>query len=287
MVSDRNGARVRTLCADQRSRSSVEGRSAAIPAEPAILGEGRFDRQTGRIVRGRAGLGTPGLTRRMEMGFAAPVTTFLPLKHTALDTGSSRSISRHFIELCQWQPSTRTGPPWKLQWQVFEVVRDQIIKIDTSEPGATSPADAPPSGGTFDVREYAVLRVDQDRNAEWAVTKGPQARTQRIESDAERREIRDEALAQQYGAEELAIGSAEYDVNRRPAMSYVGAHGCGQIEVYGGRLTPSKPWWCAPTPRRSVSRRRRPRSISRDPRTSPSRPMSTPMPSAVSTSVRT
>jgi TPR repeat protein len=173
-----------------------------------------------------------GRTRRAEMGFASPGAKFLPPKHTELAIGTTRSTTRHFIEQFQWRPSTRTGPPWKLEWQVFEVVRDQIIRIDTSEPGATSSGDAPPPGETFDVREYAVLRVDEDGNAEWAVLKGPQARTERIESDAERREIRDEELARNAALKNVDW-KRRYDVNRRPVMTYVGADGCGQMEVYG------------------------------------------------------
>jgi hypothetical protein len=131
-----------------------------------------------------------------------------------------------------WQPSTRSGPPWKLEWHVFEVVRDEIIRIDTSEPNATANRDAPPTGETFDVREYAVLRVDDEGNAEWAVLKGPQARTERIESDAERREVRDAKLARD-AALKRVDWTRRYDVNREPAMAYVEADGCGQIQVYG------------------------------------------------------
>ena len=46
--------------------------------------------------------------------------------------------------------------------------------IDTiSEPLVTSASDPPPSGKALDVREYAVVRVDDEGNAEWAVLKVP------------------------------------------------------------------------------------------------------------------
>lgn len=130
-----------------------------------------------------------GRTKRVEMPFDLPGAQFLPLKYTELATGPMRSLIRHFIEVFVWQPSGRSGP-WNLQWHVFEVVRDEIITIETAEEIATVNADAPPSRETFDLREYAVVRVDDEGNAEWAVLKGPRPRAQRIESNAERRKGR-------------------------------------------------------------------------------------------------
>lgn len=173
-----------------------------------------------------------GRTKREEVGFAPPGAQFLPLKHTELATGPTRSLTRHFIEIFLWEPSTRSGPPWKLRWHAFEVVRDQVIRIDTSDALPSADGDMPPSRETFDVREYAVLRVDDEGNAEWAVLKGPQPATARIESDAERREVRDGEAAR-----DAALKSVDwkrrYDVNRHPAMSYADADGCGDIHVYG------------------------------------------------------
>jgi hypothetical protein len=173
-----------------------------------------------------------GRTKREELGFGTtPGSRFLPLKHTELATGPARSLTRHFIEIFLWEPSTRSGPPWKLRWHAFEVVRDQVIRIDTSDALPSVDRETPPSAETFDVRDYAVLRVDEDGNAEWAVLKGPQPATARIESDAERRELSD-----QQAARDAALKSVDwkrrYDVNRRPALSYVDAEGCGDIQVY-------------------------------------------------------
>ncbi len=136
-----------------------------------------------------------GRTKRVPMPFELPGARFLPLQYTELATGRTRALTRHFIEVFVWQPSGRSGP-WTLQWHVYEVVRDEPIRIDVSdEPLATVAGDAPPSQESFDVREYAVLRVDDEGNAEWAVLKEPRPRTQRIESDAERREVREGARA--------------------------------------------------------------------------------------------
>jgi hypothetical protein len=172
-----------------------------------------------------------GRTKREEMGFAMPGARFLPLQHTELATRPTRSLTRHFIELFVWQPSTRSGP-WRLEWHLFEVVRDQIIRIDTAEPLTTVDGNAPPSPETFDVRDYAVVRVDDDGNAEWAVLKGPGARTERIETDAERRAARETTAAR-----DAALKGVEWskrsDVHRRPAMTYVDSEGCGYFQLVG------------------------------------------------------
>ena len=172
-----------------------------------------------------------GRTRREEMPFELPGARFLPLRHTELATGPTRSLVRHFIEMFVWSPSARSGS-WTLQWHLFEVVRDQIIRVDTVESLATVEGDAPPARDAFDVREYAELRVDDAGHAEWAVLKGPHAATQRIESDAERREVRDAEVARD-AAMSRVDWSRRYDVFRQPAMTYVDAEGCGYVQVYG------------------------------------------------------
>ena len=95
-----------------------------------------------------------GRTSRKEMMFGERGARFLPLRHTELATGPTRSIVRHFIEVFVWYPSGPSGP-WTLRWHLFEVVGTQIISIDTSESLATAEGDVPPAPDTFDVREYA------------------------------------------------------------------------------------------------------------------------------------
>ena len=97
---------------------------------------------------------------------------FLPLRYTKLETGPTRMLPRHFVEAFVWQPWGKTGP-WDLRWYVFEVVRDEIITREGSEPLTTAQGDAPPSAESFDPREYAVLRVNDDGDAELAVLSGP------------------------------------------------------------------------------------------------------------------
>jgi hypothetical protein len=172
-------------------------------------------------------------TKRVPMPlFTVPRARFRPLAHTELATGPTRALARHFVEAFIWQPTGKAGP-WNLQWHVFEIVRDEIIRIDaTTEPIATVNGDAPPSRESFDVRDYAVLRVDHDGNAEWALLKGPRVMTQRIETDAERREVRAEAAARD-AALKAVDWTRRYDVHRTPAMTYAGSDGCGNVQVYG------------------------------------------------------
>ena len=199
--------------------------------EPVI-----FDLGPGHLVQWTLAAATvtfEGQSKRTQMGTSSPGSRFLPLRYTELATGPTRSSRRHFIEMFVWRPSTRTGGPWKLHWYLYEVVRDQLIGIDTvSEPLATADGDAPPSRDSLDGREYAAVRVDEWGNAEWAVVKGDAPRTQRIESEAERREVRDTEMARDAALKQVDW-SRRYDVNRPPTMSYVDSDGCGRILVYG------------------------------------------------------
>lgn len=160
---------------------------------------------------------------------------FLPLQHTELATGATRSLSRDFIEAFVWSPDVKSGRwsgQWNLAWSVFEIVRDEMILIDVPDSLITVDGDAPPSRDTFDIREYAALRVDDEGNAEWAVLKGPHAGTQRIETDDERRETRETATARD-AALKRVDWKQRSDVQRQPSMTYVDAGGCGFATVYG------------------------------------------------------
>ena len=165
------------------------------------------------------------------MGIEVPGARFLPLQHTELATGPNRTLTRHFIEVFVWEPTGRSEG-WNLRWHLFEVVRDQIVRVDTVESLATVEGEAPPARDTIDVREYAVVRVGDAGHVEWAVLKGPHRQTQQIESDAERREVRD-ADGARAAAMKRVDWDDRHDVYRQPAMTYVDAEGCGHIQVYG------------------------------------------------------
>lgn len=170
-------------------------------------------------------------TKRESLPLAMSGARFLPLQHTELSTGPTRSLTRHFIEVFVWYPKGRTGP-WNLQWHLFEIVRDEIIRIDTPEPLLEIPGDAPPARDGFDVDEYATVRVDDDGNAEWAVLKGQRAETGRIETDAERREERETRSARDVTLKKVDWNRRS-DVHRQPAMTYGDAEGCGDFQLGG------------------------------------------------------
>ena len=170
-------------------------------------------------------------TRRHDMLLAQPGGRFLPLRHTELDTGPARALPRHFVEAFVWEPDTRSGP-WQLRWRIFEVVGDEIVHIDGPESLATVAGEAPPARDAIDVRDYAVLRVDDEGHAEWAVLEGDRRETRRLESDAERREVREQAAARD-AALKRVDWARRLDVQRPPTMSYIDADGCGFLEVFG------------------------------------------------------
>ena len=175
-----------------------------------------------------------GRTKRTAMPLAGPGARFLPLQHTELSTGPTRSLTRHFIEVFIFYPKGGTGP-WNLRWHLFEIVRDEIIRIDTPDLLLEIPGDAPPARDGFDVHEYATVRVDDDGNAEWAVLKGQHPETGRIETDAERRKERDTRLARDAALKKVDWNRRS-DVHRQPAMAYAESDGCGLIQLYGWTL---------------------------------------------------
>jgi hypothetical protein len=169
--------------------------------------------------------------KRHPMPFAQRGDRILPLQHTELATGPKRALTRHFVEMFVWQPSGKSGP-WTLRWHLFEVVRDEIVRIDTPDTLVTVVESPPPSRDAFDVREYAVVRVTDDGNTEWAVLKGPHRGTERIETDVERVEARETRLKR-----DTALKNVDWkrrsDVNRQPALTYADADGCGYVQVFG------------------------------------------------------
>ena len=173
-----------------------------------------------------------GRSKRTAIDFEpSPSRQFLPLKYSELATGPSRSLARHFVEVFVWEWSPRPGA-WMLVWHLFEIVGTEIIDIVNSKPIATVYGDAPPSPRTFDVREYAVVRVDDEGHVEWASLKKPHLETQRIATDAERGEVRVHEDARR-AANPRVDWSRRYDVSRPPIMNYVDADGCGHVHVHG------------------------------------------------------
>jgi hypothetical protein len=160
-----------------------------------------------------------------------PGIVFLPLHHTVLTVGPSGSIRRHFIEVSVWVPA-RDRQSWTLRWELYEVVRNELIVVSTESSLTTISAQEPPTAPPFDVDEFARVRVDDNGNAEWAVLAGPRKRTEAIQSDAERQEEKQQKLALA-AADARLDWKLERDVRRTPALTYVDGNGCGNVFVYG------------------------------------------------------
>jgi hypothetical protein len=158
-------------------------------------------------------------------------TVFLPLEHTVLSVGPSRATRRHFFEVSAWVPA-RDGQTWTLRWDLFEVVRDELITVANVNPLTTISMPEPPAAPSFDVHEFARVRVNFAGDAEWAVLAGPLKRTEAIESDAERQEVKQQKVARA-AADARVDWKLERDVHRTPALTYVDGEGCGNVFLYG------------------------------------------------------
>ena len=88
-----------------------------------------------------------GRTSRKEMMFGERGARFLPLQHTELATGPTRSLVRHFIEVFVWYPSGPSGP-WTLRWHLFEVVRDSDHHASTPRSRSPPPKEMRPPRAT-------------------------------------------------------------------------------------------------------------------------------------------
>ncbi len=221
--------------------AALAGRSREFEQECLLLGSvgfdhgfepALFDLSPGHFVQwtlAAVSVTHDGRTRRHELGHQHPGTRFLPLHHTRLAAGPAGPDARDFVQLFMWIPSKPAE--WQLWWHVYEVVGDDLVRVDTSGPILTAEGERPPSRDGFDVREYAALRVDDQGHAEWAVLKGPGARAERIESEAERREVRDAALARER-AKKSVDWNRRHAVKLPPSFAYTDADGCGLAHLY-------------------------------------------------------
>jgi hypothetical protein len=168
-----------------------------------------------------------GHEERMDVALAHfHGSVFLPIQHTELPAEPTR---RHFVEFITW--ATPKRGTWVLMWHLFEVVRDDLLVITTEEL-ATIAAERPPAGQPLDVRRMAQVRLTDSGDAEWAVLVGPHPRSELIESDAERQEVKEHG--QRRRAADAAVDWTRVrDLDRRPALAYADAEGCGRVFVYG------------------------------------------------------
>jgi hypothetical protein len=169
-----------------------------------------------------------GKDTRIKMPLTMGPAVFLPLQHTELDVGRLRSMRRHFIEAPLWVPG-HDDQTWTLTWNLFEVVRDELVTI-AAEPTVVVSAQRPPTDPSFDVHKVAMVRVNDHGDAEWSVFAGPHPRTEPIEFDAARQEDR------QLGrARTLAFAHVDWtrtgDLRRAPRLTYADADGCGNAKM--------------------------------------------------------
>jgi hypothetical protein len=174
-----------------------------------------------------ATVGYAGKEKRIDLGLAQHRPIFLPVQHTVLETGPSRSTRRHFFELFQWQPDDRG---WTLIWRLFEVIRDSVESV-TGELLVTISDPRPPASPPFNVRDFVQPRVEENGHPEFVLS-GSKARSVIVESEAERQEAREQSRARAE-AESRVDWDVRKDASRAPAWTYADSDGCGAVFVYG------------------------------------------------------
>ena len=170
-----------------------------------------------------------GKERRVETA-ALRGSRFYPVQYTELAVGPTRSVRRHFMELFAWVP---TAPrQWDLMWQLFEVVREELIPI-ASNVGvlATIHAEEPPLGDMSDVRRLAAVRTTDTGDAELAIIGGTTPRTVLIETVEEREEAQRVEAARIEARKKVDV-KREFDVRRPPSFTYSDVQGCGGLIVH-------------------------------------------------------
>jgi hypothetical protein len=174
-----------------------------------------------------------GKQRRVD-GFVrtSPGVVFLPIQHTRLLAGPTRSTPRHFVEVMSWLPSQRHS--WVLNWSLSEIVRDELISVAEGEL-TTASGPRPPVDSSVDLRDLVRLGVNDLGIPEWRILKGPDARSQGIPSESEREEI-----AGLERARRLADADVDWnrmmDRSRPPSLTYSDSNGCGNVQLFGWSL---------------------------------------------------
>jgi hypothetical protein len=169
-----------------------------------------------------------GSTTRSEMRLAARGAAYLPLRYTPLYPADPKGMLRHFVEVFLWQPGPQSA--WSLNWHLFEVVGGELLRIADDDAVMTSPT-RPGASPSEDVRHRVTVRTDASGKAEWAILEGAHARSGPIESDEERREVRELEAAREAAASRVDW-TRKYDVRRLPSLNYGLSDGCGNFFVY-------------------------------------------------------
>ncbi len=169
-----------------------------------------------------------GAQKRVQLPTLSGVR-FLPPQHIELIAGGSRPERRHFIELGAWRPDDH-GNKWTLWSQLFEVIRTDWIPLAIIDELSTVSAPDPPLD--VDIHEFVRVRVGDAGDAELLVLKGPNARSEHIESESERR-ARVESVRARDDALRRVDWTAVRDTRRTPTLTYAHSAGCAYVFLYG------------------------------------------------------
>lgn len=166
-----------------------------------------------------------------QVSFESPQSVFLPLQHTVLNVGPTLA-RRDFIEVVRW--IQERPDEWRLMWQLYEVVRDELVDVAAADVATTT--GTPPKEPGFNIRNLVHLRVNADGDAEWAVLSGPDKGHEGvIETDAERRAAKEQERKRQEQAKAREEADRRIDWTRRldahrpPNFAYPQMEGCGAI----------------------------------------------------------
>src|SRR5262249_37307791 len=119
---------------------------------------------------------------------------------------------------------------WTLLWTVFEVIRRELLPVRSEALTSTVSTHLPVSG-SVNTTGLARLRVTDDGGVEWIVADA-KPRRGRIQSEEDRAEIARKEREDRE-AEARIDWTVKRDVHRIPALTYVGAAGCGNVLLYG------------------------------------------------------
>ena len=171
-----------------------------------------------------------GKEQRHELNVqTSPGVVFLSVEHTELSVSQPEPERRHFIEIATWMPELPLGQKWTLSWQLFEVVRTSWVEVRSARL-TTFIGSEPPR--EVDLSEMVRLHVGAAGDAELVVMTGPDAATEHLEAESERR-ARVERAKTRDDADRRVDWNAVRDVFRRPALRYADGDGCATIFLYG------------------------------------------------------
>jgi hypothetical protein len=199
-------------------------------------------------------------------GLASAGMVFLPIRHTALEVGPTRSTRRHFIEVATWKPARNAQ--WQLLWRLFEVQRDTLVSL-ANETVFTISASSPPAPDAFELGTMAELRVTNAGEAEWVLRGNTAERSDVIPTEAERVAAAREA-SERKARDARVDWNLQQDRYRIPTLQYREPDGCGMATVAAS--SDDRAEWItvrvetnpkeSPPPRRTFDLSRDPASVS-------------------------